>query len=135
VAVVHAGWRGVVAEIVPKAVNAMTREFGTKVTDLEIAIGPGIGPCCFEVGPEVAAHFRSFFPERNDLEARAKVDLAETIRRQLRRNGVTDQQISSAGLCTCCKPEMFESYRRDREKAGRMLSTVELIETKSLARS
>jgi polyphenol oxidase len=124
VAAVHAGWRGVVAQIVPKAVEAMRSEFGSQPEDLEIAIGPGIGPCCFEVGPEVAAQFRAFFPERNDLEGRARVDLAETITRQLRRNGVTTGQISASGLCSCCNPELFESYRRDRENAGRMITAV-----------
>jgi len=93
VAAVHAGWRGTVAEIAPKAVAAMGREFGSRPEDLEIAIGPGIGPCCFEVGPEVAVQFRAFFPERKDLGGRANVDLVETIARQLRRNGVTQSQI------------------------------------------
>jgi purine-nucleoside/S-methyl-5'-thioadenosine phosphorylase / adenosine deaminase len=122
VAAVHAGWRGVVAEIVPKALKAMAAEFGSRPEDLEIAIGPGIGPCCFEVGPEVGVQFQAFFPERNDLEGRAKIDLVETITRQLRRNGVTMGQISSAGLCSCCNPELFESYRRDRDRAGRMIA-------------
>jgi len=122
VAAVHAGWRGVVASIVPKAMDAMQREFGSRAEDLEFAIGPGIGPCCFEVGPEVAVQFEVFFPERSDLGGRTKVDLPETITRQLRRNGVTASQISSSGLCTCCNPELFESYRRDREQAGRMVA-------------
>jgi hypothetical protein len=122
VAAVHAGWRGVVAEIAPKAVEAMRLEFGSRPEDLEIAIGPGIGPCCFEVGPEVATQFRAFFPERNDLYFRVKLDLAETVIRQLGRNGVTRGQIDTSDLCPCCKPELFESYRRDREKAGRMVA-------------
>lgn len=124
VAAVHAGWRGVVSAIVPKATDAMRREFGSRTEDLEIAIGPGIGPCCFEVGPEVAVHFQAFFPERSDLAGRAKVDLPETITRQLRRNGVTLSQISSSGLCTYCNPDLFESYRRDRDQAGRMIAAV-----------
>jgi polyphenol oxidase len=129
VAAVHAGWRGVVAEIAPKAVQAMRLEFGSRPEDLEIVIGPGIGPCCFEVGPEVAAQFRAFFPERNDLDGRAKVDLAETVIRQLRRNGVTRGQIDTLSLCCCCKPDLFESYRRDREKAGRMVAAVGVPKT------
>jgi YfiH family protein len=129
VAAVHAGWRGTVAEIAPKAVAAMCRELGTVPGDLEIAIGPGIGPCCFQVGPEVAIQFRAFFPERNDLTVRAKLDLAETITRQLRRNGVTASQISTSGCCSCCKPELFESYRRDREEAGRMVAAIGVAET------
>jgi YfiH family protein len=124
VAAVHAGWRGVVAEIAPKAVEAMGKEFGSRPEDLEIAIGPGIGPCCFEVGPEVAVQFRAFFPERSDLYARAKLDLVETVSRQLRRNGIAIGQISASGLCSCCQAELFESYRRDREGAGRMVAAV-----------
>lgn len=124
VAAVHAGWRGVVAHIAPKTVEAMEAAFGSRPEDLEIAIGPGIGPCCFEVGPEVAVQFRAFFPERNDLAERARVDLAETITRQLRRNGVIASQISTSGLCSCCNPELFESYRRDRENAARMVTAV-----------
>jgi YfiH family protein len=129
VAAVHAGWRGVVAEIAPKAVEAMRLEFGTQPEDLEIAIGAGIGPCCFEVGPEVAGQFRAFFPERNDLDGRAKLDLVETVCRQLRRNGVSMGQISTSRLCSCCRPELFESYRRDRESAGRMVAAVGVAET------
>jgi polyphenol oxidase len=128
VAALHAGWRGVVAEIAPKAVEAMQAEFGSRPEDLEIAIGPGIGPCCFEVGPEVAAQFRAFHPERSDLHGRAKLDLTETVIRQLRRNGVPVSQISTLGLCSCCDPGLFESYRRDGEKAGRMVAAVGVVE-------
>jgi polyphenol oxidase len=127
VAAVHAGWRGVVAEVVPKTVRAMGVRFGTRPEDLEISIGPGIGACCFEVGPEVAVQFQPFFEERTDLGARAKLDLAETAIRQLGRNGVTRQQISNCGLCSCCQPELFESYRRDRDQAGRVVAAMGII--------
>jgi len=105
-------------------VMSMKREFGSQLEDLEIAIGPGIGPCCFEVGPEVAGQFAPFFPERNDLTTRTKVDLAETVIRQLRRNGVSEKQVSVSRLCSCCEPALFESYRRDRDQAGRMVTAV-----------
>lgn len=124
VAAVHAGWRGVVSEIVPKTVGSMTCRFGTRAEDLLVAIGPGIGVCCFEVGPEVAVQFVRFFPEQQDLSEKAKVDLAETVIRQLTDIGVTRQQIDNADLCTCCRPEIFHSYRRDRDAAGRMVSTI-----------
>ena len=129
VAAVHAGWRGVVAEIAPKAVEAMRLEFGSRPEDLEIAIGPGIGPCCFEVGPEVAIQFSAFFPERNDLDARVKLDLVETVSRQLRRHGVAEGQIDTSGRCSCCEPELFESYRRDGERSGRMVTVVGLAKS------
>jgi len=127
VAAVHAGWRGAVAEIAPKTVAAMGREFGTRPEDLLIAIGPGIGACCFEVGPEVGGQFAAFFPERNDLGERTKVDLAETICRQLGRTAVQERQIVVAGLCPACSPAHFHSYRRDREQAGRMVTTIGLV--------
>ena len=120
IAAVHAGWRGVVSEIASKAVEAMTREFGSRPQDLVVAIGPAIGPCCFEVGPEVAAQFR--------LSGRTKVDLIETACRQLGRNGVSLRQISASGLCSYCDSELFESYRRDREAAGRMISMIAISE-------
>jgi polyphenol oxidase len=97
-------------------VEAMTREFGSATEDLVVAIGPGIGACCFEVGPEVAAQFQ--------LSGRTKVDLIETTCRQLGRKGVTAGQISTAPLCTFCDPKLFDSYRRDREAAGRMVSMI-----------
>jgi polyphenol oxidase len=116
VAAVHAGWRGVACEIASKAVDAMTQRFGSRPEDLIVAIGPGIGVCCFEVGPEVAARF--------GLSGRTKVDLVETTRRQLGRNGVGASQISACGLCSCCNPELFESYRRDRDTSGRMTAMI-----------
>jgi polyphenol oxidase len=116
VAAIHAGWRGVVSEIAPKAIEAMSRQFGSKPEDLVVAIGPGIGPCCFEVGHEVAVQF--------GLSGRTKVNLVETMCRQLGRNGVSAGQISSSRLCSYCDSELFESYRRDREAAGRMIAVI-----------
>ena len=124
IAAIHAGWRGVVSEIVPKAIDALRRHFDSRPEDLVVAIGPGIGACCFEVGPEVAAQF--------DLSGRTKVDLVETMCRQLRRNGVEPGHISASGECSCCNPELFESYRRDREAAGRMVAMIALTEKQQM---
>lgn len=126
VAAVHAGWRGTLLEIVPKTVQAMADQFGTRLEDLVIAIGPGIGACCFEVGPEVAAQFSSLFPERRDLDRRTKVDLVETNLRLLGRNGGSLRQIATSGLCSCCQADLFHSYRRDHDQAGRMVSVIRL---------
>ncbi len=114
VAAVHAGWRGTVARIGPRAVAAMRERFGTEPADLHAAIGPGIGKCCYEVGPEVAVHFGE--------QGRAHIDLAEANRLQLIASGVTPGRIYASNLCTMCRPEEFHSYRRDREAAGRMHS-------------
>ena len=116
VAAVHAGWRGTVAEIAVHAVEAMAREFGTRPEDLHAAIGPGIGKCCYQVGPEVAAHFGA--------AGRAHIDLAEANRRQLEARGIPTARIYEANLCTRCQAEEFHSFRRDGESAGRNYSFV-----------
>jgi YfiH family protein len=126
VAAVHAGWRGTILEIVPKTIQAMADRFGTRPDDLVIAVGPGIGACCFEVGPEVAIQFAKLFPERTDLDQKTKVDLVETNLRLLRRNGGSVRQIATSGPCTYCRPDLFHSYRRDREAAGRMVSAIRI---------
>jgi YfiH family protein len=126
VAAVHAGWRGTVLEIVPKTVRRMEELFGSRKEDLVVVIGPGIGACCFEVGAEVAVQFSRYFPERHDLSGKTKIDLAETIRRQLGRN------VGTAGLCTVCRPDLFHSYRRDREAAGRMVAGIAVAQVSDL---
>jgi YfiH family protein len=123
VAAVHAGWRGTAAGIAARAVEALQREFGTAPEDLRVSIGPGIGPCCYEVGPEVAAEFQRLFPERSDLNGRTKIDLPEANRRQLRQIGVPEGQIFTAGLCTACRADEFHSFRRDRG-VERMVSAI-----------
>jgi len=116
VAAVHAGWRGTAAEIVRHAIAAMHDRFGTQAEDLHAAIGPGIGPCCYEVGPEVAAQFGLF--------GRVPLDLPAINRRQLEGAGVLAERIYDSGLCTMCRPAEFHSFRRDREAAGRMHSFI-----------
>jgi YfiH family protein len=114
VAAVHAGWRGTVARIVPAALAGMAERFGTAPSDLHAAIGPGIGKCCYEVGPEVAVQFAA--------QKRIHIDLADVNRRQLLETGVSPERIYVANLCTMCLPEEFHSFRRDKEAAGRLYS-------------
>ena len=120
VAAVHAGWRGTVAGIAQHAVEAMRAQFGSLAADLHAAIGPGIGPCCYQVGPEVAARF--------GLQGRARVDLAGANRRQLSDAGVTPERIYASNLCTMCRPDEFHSFRRDKEAAGRLYSFAGILQ-------
>jgi YfiH family protein len=121
VAAVHAGWRGTVAGIAQRAVAALGAQFGSRAGDLHAAIGPAIGKCCYEVGPEVAARF--------GVDGRAHIDLAETVRRQLEAAGVGGQRIYMSGLCTQCRAGEFHSFRRDGAAAGRLYSFVGILET------
>lgn len=124
VAAVHAGWRGTVQNVAASAIGAMRNTFGSRPEDIIAAIGPCIGPCCFEVGPEVAVEFQGIFPERKDLEGRTHVDLPEANRRQLVAAGVPDASISVAHICTACTPEEFYCFRRERQRTGRMVSAI-----------
>jgi polyphenol oxidase len=114
VAAVHAGWRGTAAGIARRAVEAMRGRFGTEPADLHAALGPGIGVCCFEVGAEVA--------ERFGRTGRVHLDLEAENRAQLLESGVTAERIYASKICTVCEAGEFHSFRRDRERAGRMYS-------------
>ncbi len=125
VAAVHAGWRGTVDGIPGEAVGHLVSRHGTDPADLLVALGPSIGECCFEVGPDVAPSFRALFPERGDLDGRTRVDLREANVRQLRQAGVLASKIDSSGApCTCCGGAEFHSWRRDRVLGLRMYSAI-----------
>jgi polyphenol oxidase len=105
-AVLHCGWRGLAAGIVAAGAEA--------VAATDAAIGPGIGPCCYEAGPEVIA---AFAPLGDGVADGRMLDLPEVALRLLREAGV--ERIESADLCTSCNPELFFSHRRDAGRTGR----------------
>jgi YfiH family protein len=106
VAMLHCGWRGLAAGIVDRGV----REVGAEAA----AVGPGIGPCCYEVGPEVLDSFAAL---GDGIAAGRMLDLREVARRLLARSGVEWVEVSE--LCTSCEPELFFSHRRDGKRTGR----------------
>lgn len=125
---VHAGWRGTVASILPAALEAL-RTRGADPARLRIAMGPCIGPCCFEVGDEVVEAILSADPGgaaaiTRPRGGRARVDLALLNRRQAKASGVPDENIAAASLCTVCRGDLLESYRRSGGKPGRMIGFV-----------
>lgn len=99
-AMLHCGWRGLAAGIVARGAAA--------IGATHAAIGPGIGPCCYEVGAEVLDAFAGL---GDGVAAGRMLDLPEVARRLLREAGVAE--VESAGLCTCCEEELFFSHRRD----------------------
>ncbi|HEX6688542.1 MAG TPA: polyphenol oxidase family protein [Solirubrobacterales bacterium] len=100
VAILHCGWRGLAAGIVSRGAEA--------VGATHAAVGPGIGPCCYEVGDEVSTAFAGL---GDGIAQGRMLDLPEVTRRLLRRAGV--EQIESEDICTSCEPELFFSHRRD----------------------
>jgi polyphenol oxidase len=111
VAMLHCGWRGLAAGIVAAGAKA--------VGATDAAIGPGVGPCCYEVGDEVRKAFSAL---GGGVVEDRMLDLPEVARRLLREAGV--ERIDSAELCTSCNPELFFSHRRDAGRTGRQAGLV-----------
>jgi len=106
-AVLHVGRLGLIEGIIEKAVAIVGN--GSAV------VGPGIGPCCYEVGPEVAEPYRARFGP--DIARGRTLDLWTAAERALREAGVTD--VERTDLCTACNPDLFFSHRRDEGVTGR----------------
>jgi polyphenol oxidase len=156
IAAIHAGWRGTLARIAPKTLGRMQMEFSTKPTDVLAAIGPGIGQCCYEVGPDVVKEFAAQFPQaRSWFEGpfdalasgedpnplpwltmmppgheppppRCHLDLKAANAALLIGAGVSPKNIFTSDLCTSCRTDLFFSYRRETT-TGRMMSVIGII--------
>jgi YfiH family protein len=154
VAAIHAGWRGTLARIVVKALGRMRMEFGTRPRDVAAALGPAIGRCCYEVGPEVAQAFAAQFhaavdwfdgpfdqlahgeeplwlpwltmmpPGHVPPPPRVQLDLRAANRWQLADAGVPETRIAVSDLCTACRTDLLFSYRREGAKTGRMMAVI-----------
>ena len=154
VAAIHAGWRGTLARIAVKTLGRMTMEFGTRPRDVVAALGPAIGRCCYEVGPEVAQAFAAQFPPAADWfdgpfeqlaygdeplwlpwltmmppghvlpPPRVQLDLRASNRWQLIDAGVPEKQIGVSDLCTACRTDLLFSYRREAAKTGRLMAVI-----------
>jgi polyphenol oxidase len=150
VAAVHAGWRGTLARIVEKTVGRMRLEFASRPHDLLAAIGPSIGPCCYEVAADFVSKFTAQFADAADYfdEARSgeepnplqwlnmappghqpppknvHLDLRAASRSQLLAAGLRPQNIFVSDLCTGCRTDLFFSYRKEGPQSGRTMSVI-----------
>ena len=139
VGLTHAGWRGTAARISQHTLRALHDNYATSPSDVQVAVGPSIGPCCFEVGPEVADQFRAAFPreksllierpllksEQEMLQKKEKivklyVNLWRANLLALLEAGVPAENIRFSGLCSMCHRGWFYSYRRDQRVTGRI---------------
>ncbi len=154
VAAVHAGWRGTAAGAAAAAVETLVRRHGATASDLLAALGPSIGPCCYEVGTEVADQFMEAGARPHELaewfsiEPRAAqhaglglgsragpagraarpgklwLDVWRANADQLVAAGMHPERIYVAGLCTACYPGLLHSYRVDGPRAGRLIAAI-----------
>jgi YfiH family protein len=122
IAAVHAGRQGTALHITAKVIEKMEREFGCSSKDLLIAIGPSIGPCCYEIDERVFdSDWKPFSVSKGN--GRWMLDLGQTNIAQMKGRGVEEKQISWINLCTCCRSDLFFSYRKKR-RTGRQLSFI-----------
>lgn len=130
-AAIHAGWRGTCARVAPAAIAAMLRAFGSRPEDLIAAIGPSIGPDEYEVGDSLVDAFRDAGHPDASIDrwfrrARPKphLDLWAANSDQLLESGLPPTQVHLCGLSTARYPQVFDSYRVDAERAGRMTAII-----------
>jgi YfiH family protein len=126
VAAVHAGWRGSLARIAARAVEALTREAGARPADLVAAVGPSIGPCCYEVAGDLADRFADAFGGEvvRPGAAAPRLDLWAANVLALRGAGLREGSIDLLGRCTACDAGLLFSHRRDRGRTGRQVGFV-----------
>jgi hypothetical protein len=129
-AVVHAGWRGTCVGVVAEAVEIMA-EGGVPASDLVAALGPAIGPCCYQVDGRVRTAFLAMTPDAaawfaDDEPGRWKLDLLSANADQLRDAGLAAEAIHVAGVCTADHLDLCYSHRREGETAGRMVAAARL---------
>lgn len=137
VAAIHAGWRGTCARVTPAALEVLARECGSRASDLVVAIGPSIGPCCYEVGPELVVAFEDAGHDAGDIArwftrvdmegptgGSLRLDVARANVGQLIAAGVPADRIHACGFCTKCHPDVFDSYRAAGAAAGRMAASI-----------
>jgi YfiH family protein len=129
VGALHAGWRGVVSGILPRALDLMKAQFGSNSKDIRIAVGPGISGPHFQVGPEVLELFEQqslafAWPDPRQ-SGKYLLDLERAIQTQTQRHGVRPEHYWALGRCTYADPVFF-SHRRDKGQTGRMWALIML---------
>ncbi len=121
-AAAHAGWRGTVGGVAPEVIRTLRDRFGSNPADVRAALGPSIGPCCFEVGDEVVAEFRAALGDVPGLivdgPRKQHIDLRVATRRLLERAGLRPEHIDDRPPCTRCDETRFFSFRRDGQEGG-----------------
>ena len=124
IAAVHAGWRGTASCIVQNVVDTMHTQYGSRQEDLFAAIGPCIQACCYEVGSDVADHFKGWASDSHLNRTKQFLNLPGINRLQLLSAGLSKLQVFESGLCTRCQADHFFSFRRESENPGRMISAI-----------
>jgi len=131
----HAGWRGTLEAVAPHTVAAMKESFGSSPEDIVVGMGPSIGPCCYQVGPEVISSVKRAFHNSKDYisheskDGHGYLDLWKANRDMLLDAGIERKHIEIAGRCTCHESDIFFSYRSQGGDTGRFAAGIMLSST------
>lgn len=133
IAAAHAGWRGTAAAIAAQAVETLAGEYGSDPADCYAAIGPGIGPCCFETDGDVPAAMTAALggltePFMTRTGEKWKVDLKAINAAILKRSGLLGEHIDVSGDCTCCQRHRFWSHRYTKGERGSQAAVIMLAD-------
>lgn len=129
VGIAHSGWKGTAQEIGAKMVERMQSDYGCKVEDIIVGIGPSIGMCCFETDSDVFTEFVEF-PYLDDAwfyqkeNGKFDIDLWRINLEMLLYAGIAEENIHISGLCTCCNSDIFFSHRASGGKRGTMAGII-----------
>ncbi|HEY6950828.1 MAG TPA: peptidoglycan editing factor PgeF [Bacteroidota bacterium] len=122
VACVHAGWRGTQQQILLNTIRTMKQEFGSLPETTLAFIGPSAAACCYEIGEDVAKQFGS--EVLSSRGGKTYLDLKQANKMQLHLGGIPDVNIEVHEHCTICNLNIYHSYRRDRDRSGRMMGVI-----------
>ena len=120
VGLAHAGWRGIPAGVIPATLAKLVDAFGCELRDVWAGVGPSIGPCCYEVGPEVIDAVSEAVNGRQPYHSqggRTYLDLWAAVKGQLADAGVEDVEMSE--ICTSCHSDEWYSHRAEKGRTGR----------------
>ena len=123
--IAHGGWKGVKDGIIAQMLKIFEKKCGTKMGDLQVAIGPSIRRCCYEVGKEFLGYFPGFYHAKDS--GKGYLDLVGVIKSRLLKRGIPESHIHDTGLCTVCENKKFFSYRAEGRTSERILSVISIL--------
>lgn len=133
VGLAHAGWKGIVQEMIVKMVQAFKHNYRSNSRELLVAVGPMIHKCCYEVGDEFKDFLGEFYEKKTGM-LKGRVDLNLAVHDQLSREGIPAQNIFDSKICTCCSHSEFYSVRALNATDERILSVISMVDAELKAK-
>jgi YfiH family protein len=122
VGLAHIGWRGAVSELAEDVIQKSKEVFNSRPSDLKLVFGPSIGKCCYKISGDLAVLFDKKYIDKRGVEN--YLDLGCFVKDEFLKSGLKEENVFVSGECTFCGEKNYQSYRKDKEKAGRMIAFV-----------